>query len=114
MPAHARHTFHDRGAEIGELFAVPAAFSMQNARALFQAREVAVQLQAALAHREVIDRAIRIIISRSGCTPDEAFGRRRAISQAENRKLPAVAGSLLDEAVRRARARRTGSWAIAP
>jgi hypothetical protein len=32
-----------------------AAFSMQNARAVFQAREVAGQLQAALAHREVID-----------------------------------------------------------
>jgi hypothetical protein len=38
-------------------------------------------------------------MSRSGCTPDEAFGRLRAISQAENRKLPAVAGLLLDEAV---------------
>jgi AmiR/NasT family two-component response regulator len=47
-------------------------------------------------------------MSRSGCTPDEAFGRLRAISQAENRKLLAVAGLLLDEAGRRARARRTG------
>jgi hypothetical protein len=45
-------------------------------------------------------------MSRSGCTPDEAFGRLRAISQAENRKLPAVAGLLLDEAVRPGRAPR--------
>jgi hypothetical protein len=53
-------------------------------------------------------------MSRSGCTPDEAFGRLRAISQAENRKLPAVAGLLLDEAVGPGRAPRPPGGARGP
>lgn len=48
-------------------------------------------------------------MSRSGDTETEALNRLRTLSQREHRKLTAVAQSVLDEAVRRARARHTGS-----
>ena len=43
-------------------------------------------------------------MARTGCSPAEAFVKLKTMSQAENRKLPAVAQRLLEEAVRRARA----------
>ena len=53
----------------------------------------------------MIDQAIGIIRSRSGASADEAFERLTHISQTENVKLNVVAKRLVDEAVRRARAR---------
>jgi GAF domain-containing protein len=105
--AHARDAFDERAAELGELFAVPAAVSVQNAQTLSQARRLATNLQTALTNRAVIDQALGILMSRSGCTADEAFDKLRVVSQAENRKLSVVAQQVVDEAVRRARARHT-------
>ena len=107
--AHAKDAFDERSVELGELFAVPAAISVQNAQALAHARRLATQLQTALTSRAVIDQALGILMSRSGCTPGEAFDKLRAISQTENRKSSVVAQSILDEAVRRARARHVGA-----
>jgi transcriptional regulator with GAF, ATPase, and Fis domain len=103
--AYAEDAFDERAVHLGELFAVPAAISVQNAQALAQARRLATQLQAALNSRAVIDQALGVIMSRSGGTADEAFDKLRVISQAENRKLSSVAEHLLGEAVRRAQAR---------
>ena len=47
-------------------------------------------------------------MSRSGYSADQAFDRLRQLSQTQNTKLSVVARSLVDEAVWRARARRTG------
>jgi len=55
--------------------------------------------------RAVIDQAIGIVRSRSGGTEQEAFERLSRISQTEHIKLSEVAERLVDEAVRRARAR---------
>jgi GAF domain-containing protein len=107
--AHAKDVFDDHAAEIGELFAAPAAVAIHNAQALAQALTLATQLQNALSSRPVIDQAVGIIRARSGITTDEAFARLRAISQAENIKLNAVAQQVVDEAVRRARARHSDS-----
>lgn len=104
--AHSHDAFGERAVEIGELFAVPAAISVHNAQVLAQTGRLADQLQAALTNRSTIDRALGIVMSRTGCTEDEAFARLRATSQAENRKVADVAQHLVDEAVRRARARR--------
>lgn len=104
--AHARNAFDDRSVELGELYAIPAAVSVQNAQLLSQARRLAGQLQEALTSRATIDQAIGIVRSRSGCTPDEAFAKLRGLSQSENRKLIAVAQQIVDDAVRRAQARR--------
>lgn len=105
--ARAHDAFDERAVELGELFAVPAAISVHNAQVLEQTGRLADQLQAALVSRSTIDRALGIVMSRTGCTEEQAFERLRAMSQAENRKVSAVAQRVLDEAVRRARARRS-------
>ena len=80
--------------------------SLYNAQLLAFARDRTEQLQRALDSRAVIDQAIGIIRSRSGVTADEAFDRLRRRSQSDNVKLVVVAEHLVDEAVRRARARK--------
>ncbi|HEV7193923.1 MAG TPA: GAF and ANTAR domain-containing protein [Jatrophihabitantaceae bacterium] len=103
--AHERDAFDDRSVSIGELFAVPAAIAVQNAQVLAQTRRLAGELQSALINRAVIDQAIGIIRSRTGCSQAEAFDRLRNISQGANQKLRAVAQNLVDEAVHRAQTR---------
>jgi GAF domain-containing protein len=47
--AHAKDAFDDRAAELGEVFAAPAAIAVQNAQVLAKAQRLAIQLQMALA-----------------------------------------------------------------
>lgn len=105
--AHAKNAFDEHAAELGELFAAPAAVAVHNAQVLSQAQVLAAQLQAALSSRPVIDQAIGLMLGRSGGTAEEAFARLRNISQTEHTKLIDVAQRMVDEAVRRARARHT-------
>lgn len=102
--AHEKRVFDERAARVGELFAVPAAIAVQNAQVLAQTKRLAEQLQNALDTRAVIDRAVGILISRSGCTEQEAFRRLQTLSQHEHQKLRVVAQTMVDEAGRRARA----------
>ncbi|MFD6548050.1 ANTAR domain-containing protein, partial [Bacillus cereus] len=106
--ARAKDAFDDRAVALGELFAVPAAVSVENARTLSNALLLSHQLERALTNRKVIDHAIGIIVSRSGCSSSEAFTRLRVMSQKDGTKLTVVAQSIFDEAQRRAQARRTG------
>ena len=71
--AHAKNAFDDRAAELGEIFAVPAAIAVQNAQVLARTQRVAAQLKSALETRGVIDRAVGIMMSRSGGTEQEAL-----------------------------------------
>jgi transcriptional regulator with GAF, ATPase, and Fis domain len=103
--ARQKHAFTDEAMTIGELFAVPAAIAVQNAQVLDQTKRLASRLQSALSSRGVVERAIGIMMSRSGGTEAEALDRLRVLSQNQHEKLPAVAQAILDEAVRRARAR---------
>jgi GAF domain-containing protein len=103
--AHGKDVFDDHAAELGELFAKPAAVAVHNAQVLAHALALTAQLQTALSTRPVIDQAIGLIRGRSGRSAEEAFTQLRAISQAEHRKLAEVAQRIVDEAVRRARAR---------
>jgi len=105
--AHAKHAFDDRAAQLGELFATPAAIAVQNAQVLEQTKRLAATLQAVLTNRAVIDQALGILRSRSGSTSDEAYQRLREMSQNSDTKLIVVAQSVVAEAVRRAIARRT-------
>ena len=105
--AHPVNSFDDHAVEIGELFAVPAAIAVQNAQVLAQTKRLAHQLQAALTSRAVIDQALGILMSRTGSTAEQAFDRLRDRSQTDNIKLRDVAQRVVDEAVRRARARHT-------
>src|ERR1700736_3189686 len=104
--AHGKDVFGEHAAELGELFAKPAAVAVHNAQVLAHAMALTTQLQKALSTRPVIDQAIGLIRGRSGRSAEEAFNQLRTISQTEHRKLAEVAQHIVDEAVRRARARR--------
>jgi len=104
--AHDKDAFDGRAVKLGELFAVPAAIAVQNAQVLAQAQRLAANLKSALTSRAVIDQALGIIMSRTGCTADEAFDRLRTRSQAEHAKVALVAQSVVNAAVARAKARR--------
>jgi GAF domain-containing protein len=103
--AHGKDVFDEHAAELGELFARPAAVAVHNAQIVAHALALTAQLQTALSTRPVIDQAIGLIRGRSGRNAEDAFAQLRAISQAEHRKLADVAQRIVDEAVRRARAR---------
>lgn len=107
--AHGQDVFDEHAAELGELFAKPAAVSVRNAQILAQALVLTAQLQTALSTRPVIDQAIGLLRGRSGGSAEEAFARLRVISQAEHVKLAEVAQRIVDDAVRRARSRHSGS-----
>jgi GAF domain-containing protein len=102
--AHAKHVFDARAAELGEIFAVPAAVAVQNARVLEDARRLAERLRGVLDERMVVERAIGIVMSRSGVDEVQALARLTTLSQHEHVKLVQIARGLVDEAVRRARA----------
>lgn len=103
--ARGRDAFGEHAVALGSQFAGPAAVSVYNAQLLDRAQERTQQLQRALGNRAVIDQAIGILRSRAGGSVDEAFERLAHISQTENVKLHVIAERMVDEAVRRARAR---------
>jgi GAF domain-containing protein len=103
--AKSRDAFAEHAVRLGSQFAKPAAISVYNAQLLATAQERTLRLQRALDTRAVIDQAIGIIRSRSGVGAEVAFDRLTRLSQAQNVKLHVVAERLVDEAVRRARAR---------
>ncbi|MBJ7289938.1 MAG: GAF and ANTAR domain-containing protein [Williamsia sp.] len=105
--AREKNAFDEHAEHLGELFAKPAAAAVHNAQILSQAMTLTSQLQMALSSRPTIDQAIGLVRGRSGLSAEEAFDHLRAISQAEHRKLSAVAQRIVDEAVRRAVARQT-------
>jgi transcriptional regulator with GAF, ATPase, and Fis domain len=110
---HAKDAFDPAAVRVGELFARPAAVAVHNAHVLAQSQRLAEQLAEALTSRAVIDQALGVLMSRSGATAEEAFGRLRAMSQAQHVKVVEVARVLLDEAVRRARSRQAAAPVLA-
>ena len=107
--ARQRDTFTEHAVNLAEQYARTAAVTVANLQALQTAHIRATQLERALSSRAIIDQAIGLLRGRSGATADEAFNRLRQISQTENVKLAIVAERLVDEAVRRARARSSRS-----
>lgn len=103
--ANKRDAFGDWAVRLGAQFAGPAAASVYNARLLVQAQERTATLRRALDSRATIDQAIGILRSRTGATSEEAFEGLVRISQSEQTKLRDIAERVVDEAVRRAKAR---------
>jgi GAF domain-containing protein len=102
--AHPKHAFSTEAVRIGELFARPAAVSVHNSQVLDRSQRLAAQFELALTSRSTIDQALGVLMTRTGASPEEAFERLRGMSQTQHLKLHQVAQTLLDEAVRRARA----------
>src|SRR5271170_5854516 len=65
-----------------------------------QQTELAVQLQAALNSRAIIEQAKGVLIGRRGVSAHTAYEQLRAQARAERRKLAAVSAELVDSAVR--------------
>jgi anti-anti-sigma factor len=105
--ARRHDAFSDQAVSVAEVFATAAAVAVHNVKTLMESQRVAAQLKAALTNRATIDHAIGILMSRQGGTSEEAFAVLRQMSQADNVKVAVVAEQLIDEAVSRARARRT-------
>lgn len=105
--ARAKNSFDERAAELGELFAEPAAIAVENAQILAQSQRLTQHLRDVLDQRGVVDRAVGIVMSRSGGTPEQALERLRRLSQSEHVKLAIVSQRLVDEAVRRVSAHHT-------
>ena len=107
--AHSRDAFGEHAVQLGDAVRrAGGGVGVQRATARPARRSGRQQLQRALGSRAVIDQAIGIIRSRSGASAEQAFDRLTRLSQAENVKLVVVAERLVEEAVRRARARRGG------
>jgi GAF domain-containing protein len=104
--ARAKDAFGDHAAGLGETFAGPAAVAVHNAQILTRALMLTAHLEIALSRRPIIDQAIGLIRGRSGVTAEEAMIKLRAISQQEHQKLHEVAQQMVDQAVRRAAARK--------
>jgi len=102
--AHDKNVFDMRAAELGETFAGPAAIAVQNAQVLAQTQRLVEQLQTTLRTRSVIDRAVGILISRTGGTVREETAWLQTLSQDENQRLEVVSQQIVAEAVRRAEA----------
>jgi hypothetical protein len=107
--AQDHDVFGEHAVRLGGQFAWPAAVSIYNAGLLAGARARAEKLEEALDHRAVIDQAVGIIRSRSGVSAEVAFNRLVQMSQDGNVKLRVVATRLVEDAVRRAKARRAQS-----
>jgi GAF domain-containing protein len=107
--AYEKNAFGPEAVRVGEAYSGPAAVSVHNAQILAQSQRLAEQLQDALSTRAVIDQAMGVIRSRTGCSAAEARDRLMETSRHQGRKVSLVAQSLVDEAVRSARARSAGS-----
>jgi AmiR/NasT family two-component response regulator len=74
---------------------------VQNAQVLAHIQRLTAQLQSALQTRGAIDRAVGILMSRTGGNEGEAMARLRALSENEHQRLEIVAEQIVEEAVRR-------------
>jgi GAF domain-containing protein len=101
--AETEHAYDDKDREIGELFASQAAFLLANAQAYWDARTLSENLEQAMLSRATIEQAKGIIMSSTGCDPDDAMQMLIRQSQEQNIKLRELADELV-----RAASRRTG------
>ena len=76
--------------------------AVHNAQLLAEIQRLAAQLQSKLQSRGLVDRAVGVMMNRTGGTEGEALTRLRALSQNEDQPLEIVAGRIVEEAVGRA------------
>ena len=103
--AFEKDAFDEHAAELGELFAAPAAVAVHNAQILNQANVLVEQLKTAIATRPIVDQAIGLIRARTGASSEVALARLRTVSQRDNVKVVEVARRMVEDAAGRARDR---------
>jgi GAF domain-containing protein len=87
--------FGEEDIALGELLAAHAAVAVHGASLYFASRDLADQLDEALASRAVIEQAKGIVMARERLRADEAFEVLRRRSQHTNRKLRDVAAAIV-------------------
>jgi transcriptional regulator with GAF, ATPase, and Fis domain len=102
----SKNAFSAADVRAAERYAGPASAVARNAMVLDRLDVEVTQLTTALRSRPVIDQAIGIIMSRSGKSAEQCFATLRRESNNRQLKVSEVAQRLVDEAVRRAVARR--------
>lgn len=86
-----KNAFDEHAANLGQLFAVPAALAVQNAEVLSRALAVAAQFRGILTSRATIDQAIGVLMDREKIGAAIAESRLRASSEARGLTIPEVA-----------------------
>jgi GAF domain-containing protein len=105
--AHGTDVFDNRAALLGASFAIPAGIAVENAQILAESKRLALHLRTALNNRITVERAVGILMSRTGDDADQAHAKIRMMSQTEHKKVNLVAQGIVDTAVRAAQARHT-------
>lgn len=90
--------FNDDSDRIARTFAVCAGIVLANVERYRQAAARAAQLEVALQSRAPIEQAKGILMTRHGCTSDDAFKILIGLSQTQNIKLRIIAQNLVDQA----------------
>jgi GAF domain-containing protein len=93
--------FDEEAVLIAQTFSGYAAVALANAHLYDTTATLALQMQAAMDHRAVIEQAKGILIAERGCTGQEAFAVLSKMSQDTNRKLRDVAASLVSRTEQR-------------
>ncbi|MCW2666275.1 MAG: hypothetical protein JWN57_1237 [Frankiales bacterium] len=88
--------FDAEAVSLGELMAAQAGIALQVAASFFRHRDLARQMQEALASRARIEQAKGVLMGTRGCSDDEAFALLVQLSQSTNRKLRDVAEALIE------------------
>lgn len=96
--AHEPGLFPEPVQQIAAQFAQPASILLAGVLHRLSQAELIGQLRAALAARGVIDQAIGIVMAYRGCTPEQAFGFLRKVSNDRNIKLRVIAAELVKAA----------------
>jgi GAF domain-containing protein len=89
--------FTESQAQAAEVLALAVGAALEAVEETRRLREVASQLDQALASRAVIDQAKGIVMARRGCTADEAFAHLAALSQQRNVKVRDLALALVEQ-----------------
>jgi len=90
--------FADVDEDLGLKLASQAAVLLTNSQVYWDAYRLTENLQEAMRSRATIEQAKGLLMSRSRCTPDEAFDMLARASQRENRKLRDIANELVERA----------------
>lgn len=89
---HRVARYDESSIELGKLFAGQCAIVGLH----WTVANEAVNLAAALEHRGTIEQAKGVIMTTTGCSPDDAFDLLREQSQRENRKVREIAQEIVD------------------
>ena len=99
MYSNSPRAFDDKSRQIAQLFADQAAVAISNAHIYTNALRLTRQLKDAVATREIIGKAIGILIERERITPEQAFEMLKKTSQESNVKLRDIAERIVEHAV---------------